>query len=422
MFKVGVRVPFEYGIEKFLYVFDNTKIVSNLPDSVSEWKMSWGIPERWRERLPDVVEVALEELKMTQKMVLEFFQSHSLKWYVSNEEGRRCIDRVRLHHLRQVSGHQLKNYRRLSLINRGNKHTRRDGPRRRVVYEEHGPTTSREVDERLARKEEAYLRMALALSREDAYYSNIVVLSPETPTKPVQETLVEPFQILSIQDDTSAQREVAFRHGEGTLEATVGQQAVRQGVEEEALWGRRLLSRRRVEAMVAPAPRPFDVEARALKFLDDLLLIESRDLWESDALGQAAPLDGKGRRVVERMLLEFLLDVWRELTDLEERVHFIDGYASQAEYRYHVLKEFPPTNLRHHHAKDLFGVSHIMDGEEHQRLGSFMSIMSEDHKMAEEELEARLERYWTEGMTEEEWHFFFQLLEMGWRAQCAEAL
>ncbi|KAL5980941.1 hypothetical protein ACLOJK_028861 [Asimina triloba] len=58
----------------------NNKVVSNLPDSVSEWKMRffyacskeagrrgvvliWGVPDWWRERLPDVVETASVELE-----------------------------------------------------------------------------------------------------------------------------------------------------------------------------------------------------------------------------------------------------------------------------------------------------------------------------------------------------------------------
>ncbi|KAL5980915.1 hypothetical protein ACLOJK_028835 [Asimina triloba] len=45
----------------------------------------WGVPDWWRERLPDIVETASVELEMSQRVVLEFFHSHNLKWFSSKE-------------------------------------------------------------------------------------------------------------------------------------------------------------------------------------------------------------------------------------------------------------------------------------------------------------------------------------------------
>ncbi|KAL5973249.1 hypothetical protein ACLOJK_037276, partial [Asimina triloba] len=72
----------------------NTKIVSNLPDSVSDWKLRffyarfrageepacpWGFPTQWDNALPEVRNVRLEELERGQRSALEFLLSNSLK-------------------------------------------------------------------------------------------------------------------------------------------------------------------------------------------------------------------------------------------------------------------------------------------------------------------------------------------------------
>ncbi|KAL5985227.1 hypothetical protein ACLOJK_036465 [Asimina triloba] len=98
----------------------------------------------------------------------------------------------------------------------------------------------------------------------------------------------------------------------------------------------------------------FDMEARALKILDNLLPVQGYP--GERHLGP----DEEGRGPGERMLQEFLPNMWRELRDLEERVCIIDGCSSQEEYRYHVLKEHPSVALGHHHIRDLFEVSPIM--------------------------------------------------------------
>ncbi|KAL6000744.1 hypothetical protein ACLOJK_006470 [Asimina triloba] len=83
----------------------------------------------------------------------------------------------------------------------------------------------------------------------------------------------------------------------------------------------------------------FDIEARALKILDNHLSMQSRSLKESHALGLTSSLEKEGRGPIEWMLLEFLPDVWQELTEWDERIRLIDGCASRAEYHYHMLRE-----------------------------------------------------------------------------------
>ncbi|KAL5978474.1 hypothetical protein ACLOJK_029591 [Asimina triloba] len=237
--------------------------------------------------------------------------------------------------------------------------------------------------------------MALALSREEAHRSSVVALSSERRSVSEEESdvlteglggpsaimgsigvpWVEAIEVADVKGDASgprssvqAQKEVAYHRGQGSLDAVTGSHGTLQGVEEEAS---------REEAPPTPVRRkvlgatlgkpssnrsnedifrcPFDMEVRALKILGDLLLLQSRGLQET-------PLNKEGRGPKERMLSKFLPDMWGEIRDLEERIYLIDGCASQAEYRYHVLKEFPSTILEHHHVEDLFGVSRSLKG------------------------------------------------------------
>ncbi|KAL5999361.1 hypothetical protein ACLOJK_040821 [Asimina triloba] len=115
-------------------------------------------------------------------------------------------------------------------------------------------------------------------------------------------------------------------------------------------------------------------EAREPKILSDLLPVQSRGLRESNALNQAMPLDREGCGPAERILLEFLPDVWRELRDLEYRFHLIDGCASQAKYHYHVMKELPSTTLGH---------------PEEYLEGSVMTAISKTHRTVEEQSDGK---------------------------------
>ncbi|KAL5992853.1 hypothetical protein ACLOJK_013772 [Asimina triloba] len=69
-----------------------------------------------------------------------------------------------------------------------------------------------------------------------------------------------------------------------------------------------------------------DVEAQALKILKDLLLVESRAWNMSLIVKKGGPAELK--------LWEQLLDTWRELRDLEERIRQIDGCSTKKLEKY----------------------------------------------------------------------------------------
>ncbi|KAL5980087.1 hypothetical protein ACLOJK_036554 [Asimina triloba] len=110
--------------------------------------------------------------------------------------------------------------------------------------------------------------------------------------------------------------------------------------------------------------RPFDMEARALKILGYLLLVRSRGIRECHGVSFSPSLDKEG----ERMLREFLPDVWQDLSKLEEGICLIDGCISQAKYPYHMLGECVCLFVGRPHVWDLFGMSHIMDKEKRRKI------------------------------------------------------
>ncbi|KAL5975686.1 hypothetical protein ACLOJK_020012 [Asimina triloba] len=57
-----------------------------------------------------------------------------------------------------------------------------------------------------------------------------------------------------------------------------------------------------------------------------------------------------------------------ELMELDERIRLIDGCTSQAEYRYHMLRESVRLSMGRPRAWDLFGTSYIMRKEECRRV------------------------------------------------------
>ncbi|KAL5979134.1 hypothetical protein ACLOJK_019031 [Asimina triloba] len=257
-----------------------------------------------------------------------------------------------------------------------------------------------EEEERLARKKKTDFQDALALSREEVRHSGLAATSPKTPAEPIHAMLAElvqviptePAHVVDVKGDTLspvlvprrgpsvlALQEATRCRGEGPPKVATGPQMTRQDIDEEASRDRELMSQHLAELVATPTPvatrgdkeifwRPFDVEARVLKILNDLLPVQSRSIRESNALGQAMPLDMEGCGLIEWMLLEFLLNIWWELMDLEESILLIDGCASRAKYHYHVLKESVPATLGHPCAKDFFGVSCIMDEEERLRV------------------------------------------------------
>ncbi|KAL5997864.1 hypothetical protein ACLOJK_008796 [Asimina triloba] len=74
--------------------------------------------------------------------------------------------------------------------------------------------------------------------------------------------------------------------------------------------------------------RSFDMEARAIKILEDFFPAKSRVIQENVTLGLESTFNSEGRNPAELMLLKFLLSVWNELKDLNKRIRLIDGYST----------------------------------------------------------------------------------------------
>ncbi|KAL5995715.1 hypothetical protein ACLOJK_025783 [Asimina triloba] len=185
------------------------------------------------------------------------------------------------------------------------------------------------------------LQVRLVLSREEARHSDLVVVSPEAVVKLVHSRLLSLFVPMMDLDagtlspapfskeepSETPTREARVIMPRGVLGVTLGE-----------------MSSGSVDVQLFRCP--FDIEARALKILGDLLPVQSRSLRKSHALGLTAPPDKEGRGLAKLLLLEFLLN-------LEERILLIDRCSSRAEYRYHVPR---------------FGMSRIISGKECRKI------------------------------------------------------
>ncbi|KAL6003142.1 hypothetical protein ACLOJK_023365 [Asimina triloba] len=245
-----------------------------------------------------------------------------------------------------------------------------------------GPTTvNKEAQERLVRQEEEDLQAGLALSHEKARRSGLFIASPEASVDPtsfrvsaftcsqgVEADTAEAQGSLSERDADPCGVGVPMRHG--ILRSTFGEASFYPS-------GERLFC------------QPFDMKVKSLKILGDFLPVQSRGIRECHALGLTPSLNKEGRGVDERMLLKYLPDVWKELSELEERVCLIDGCVSWAKHRYH---------------------------EECQK------IITTGKRPKEVGLEAEREHCQVKHMVEGERHFFFQLLEMGQHANRVEVV
>ncbi|KAL6013588.1 hypothetical protein ACLOJK_004086 [Asimina triloba] len=178
----------------------NTKIVNNLFMAILE-KLGWGggrVSPSGRERdysrsgchasgagdepeddygeRPRVVErettrgqnAMPQELEMSQKIIIEFFQLHSLIGGVRVCEKRR-----------------LKKKKCLA----------------RVGHEGQGSRIPDEEEERLARQEEADLQAGLGLFREKAYHSSLIVASLKAPAESVHSRPVVLIHVVDVEDD-----------------------------------------------------------------------------------------------------------------------------------------------------------------------------------------------------------------------------
>ncbi|KAL5997035.1 hypothetical protein ACLOJK_007961 [Asimina triloba] len=249
------------------------------------------------------------------------------------------------------------------------------------------PTTlNKEAQEHLARQEEEDLQASLALSREEARCSGLFIASPKASMDLVSLGSAPPLVLMmDIGVDTTSptpvlELEASEAPGQEGVEVdtTVAQGSLSECDADLGEVGvpvhRGVLGSTFREASSCPSRkqlfrRPFNMEVRTLKILEGLgnvmpwaLLLPS--------------LDEEGRGADERMLLEYLPDIWKELLELEERVRLIDG-------------------------------------EE---------VVAKAHGLAKGRLEVERGRCQVEGMIEGKRHFFFQLLEMGQRTNRAEAL
>ncbi|KAL5975928.1 hypothetical protein ACLOJK_020257 [Asimina triloba] len=183
-----------------------------------------------------------------------------------------------------------------------------------------------EEEERLTRQEEADLQagFALSLSREEVGLSSLLVASPEAIVGPAPSGLM--------------------------LSATL--RTPRQLLRGSFL-----------------KPRHERILRRELQRIKASCLIVV--LIRGGVLEPLCALESWGLLLVRHprwMLLEFLLDVWRELSELEERIRLIDGCASRVEYHYHVLRESIHLSMGRPRARDLFGTSCIMNKEKRQKV------------------------------------------------------
>ncbi|KAL6002293.1 hypothetical protein ACLOJK_034223 [Asimina triloba] len=335
----------------------NTKIVLNLPDSVPEWKF-WFFYARFEEA------VTPEELKRGQRRL----------WNSSNRTALNGIQQ-RGPFLRWYQGHPLLGFQALlpmenwrdvhaakhqvpcralvrlpggcrlrSFIAQITERSRRSVRKRRNALLR-GPTTlSKEAQESLARQDEENLQASLALFYE-AHRSGLLVASPEASMDSVSlelgllESMPPPILARDIGADTTSPIPILEpKTSEALDQEGVGADIARaqgsrpmhdadQG-EVKAHVHRGVLGSIFEEVSFCPFGeqvfhRPFDMEARAMKILGDLL----------------------------PELLE------------QERICLIDGCSSRIEYRYHLLGKHFKFPMGRSHALDQFGVSNITDKE-----------------------------------------------------------
>ncbi|KAL6009567.1 hypothetical protein ACLOJK_022797 [Asimina triloba] len=363
-----------------------TKIVLNLPDSVSDCKLRF-FYSRFRAGEEQVRYVGLEELKS------------GLKWHSTRGAFLRWCEGLSFYGglealLRSEpmgpsgpsSGTRSSSRGSRASVSRHVSDrvwpVARPKKRKRLI----DVAASEGVGEEVERLNAENLRLGLALSREEAPCSGLVVASPEgrddTPglvSSPIlvaallevslgpipggssPRGLVPPFG-LGDAAGTSLSLNPAFDLRADTFiprcEGSSGERGspIRCGI-LASIFGDASSCSSNEEIF----PWPFNMEARVMKILGDLLAIESRGIWENHALGLLSSLDEERRGLSEQMLKKFLPDVWRELSELEERIRLIDGCASGEEYRYHILRQdvrFPVDRPR---TQDQFGTSSLME-------------------------------------------------------------
>ncbi|KAL5986228.1 hypothetical protein ACLOJK_014561 [Asimina triloba] len=304
MFKAGVQIPFEFSISKLLLIFDKLQF----------FYVRFREAQEWNNELLQVQSVALEELELGQRAAPKFLQSYNLKWHsvkgsfsggvrafpfrefqpILLRKNQRAVYMERHRALLQALIHLSRDRRHQSSITLVIEHCRMSVRRR-----------------------------GSALLRE-ARRSSLFVTSPKASMDPTSLGSTTP-PIPGIKADT-ATAQVSLLE----CDADLGVVGVPVGL---------LL--------------PFDKEARALMILGELLPVLLRGIRECHALGFTPSINKEGRGADERMLLEYLPDMWKELS---ERIHLIDRCASRVKYHYHVLGKSTDLPVERSHAQDRFGV------------------------------------------------------------------
>ncbi|KAL6002935.1 hypothetical protein ACLOJK_023157 [Asimina triloba] len=346
IFKAGVRIPFEFGISELLHIFGvaliwiflnsgriiqsvsllsrkvilgcvtftrkrNTKIISNLPDSVPEWKLQHLVSLLSRKVMLGWITFAGKRNTNIVSNLPDSVPEWKLQFLYAHFSEVECL--VFDWGLPMLVPHFLDHRTRAE-----------ERPKKKKRL---GPTALDEEEEHLARQKEADLQLGLVLSREEARRSSLVITSLETSARPAPLGLMlSSVLVVDVEADITSLREPfkatgreEFKVGAIKEQGPAPHHCVDPGEAETPYvvgsWGPPL------------EKRP---QARALKILGDLLPAQLRGIKECYALGLAPSLDEEELGLAKRMLLEFLLDMWRELSKLEERIHLIDGCASRS--------------------------------------------------------------------------------------------
>ncbi|KAL6002675.1 hypothetical protein ACLOJK_022894 [Asimina triloba] len=357
----------------------NTKIVLNLLDSMSEWKLrffsarfeeaqgvvhSWGVPLQWNDEL-------LEDLSFSGVPTASLWGES--KGSLCGEASGSSAD-VRL----LIEGSP-------TLVPRRPDHQTRADERPK---KKHLRPMTLDEEKRLARQEEVDLQAGLALSREEARRSGLIVASPEALVEPGPlEPAPSSVPIVDVEADITSPVP--------TFEREPSEASGQEGTEVRTTKEKSPLSSCDVSPREARAPVRRGVLERhpcALRMTDS-------------AIGL---LTWRGRRADVQ---EFLPSVWRELSKLEERVCLIDVCNSQAKYRYHMLGERVRLYMGRPDVRDPFETSRIMDEEEHRRIIAAVKCLEETvvaqealakaRSMVRERLEVELEQHRVKGAVSE---------------------
>ncbi|KAL6001483.1 hypothetical protein ACLOJK_007221 [Asimina triloba] len=174
-----------------------------------------------------------------------------------------------------------------------------------------GPTALDEEKEHLARQEEIDLQAGLAPFREEAHCLGLIVVSLSTSVEPAPSGLTPSFapvvdvegNITSLVPTFEREPSKALSQEDNEVGVTKEQGPVLYRCVDLGDVGapmrRGVLGFTLGEASSCPTNdqlfhRPFDMEARALKFMDDLLPVQLRRIRECHGLGLAPSLDKEG--------------------------------------------------------------------------------------------------------------------------------